>query len=93
MIIGKQIHELIDKYLITPADLGKEIGKKDYDDMANEINLLTEFPSDCGHETLMKAVAIIKQWHGDEVFEIYYEKSPEMAPIRKILGNKVPADL
>lgn len=46
MIDGKQIHELIDKYLITPSDLGKEIGREDYEAMATEINLLTEFPSD-----------------------------------------------
>jgi len=43
--------------------------------------------------TLLKAVKIIKQWHDmndrnapEEIFKIYYERSPEMESIRLALG-------
>jgi hypothetical protein len=36
---------------------------------------------------LRAAVPIIKAWHGDEVFDIYYEYSPEMKPIREALAK------
>lgn len=49
--------------------------------------------NDRWHDAMLKAVSIIKQWHGEEVFDIYYERSPEMEPVRKILGDKVPGGL
>lgn len=43
---------------------------------------------------LLRAVKIIKQWHDmdnynpdDNVFQIYYEHSPEMKMIRNTLGS------
>ena len=38
-------------------------------------------------EALRESVKIIKQWHGDIAFDIYYEKSPEMKNIRSILKD------
>lgn len=35
---------------------------------------------------LIACVAVAKAWHGDEVWDIYYNHSPEMAPIRELLG-------
>jgi len=34
-------------------------------------------------ELLKHAVEIIHDWHGDEVWKIYYNHSPEMKPIRE----------
>ena len=34
-------------------------------------------------ELLEHAVSIIRGWHGEEVFDIYYRHSPEMKPIRE----------
>jgi hypothetical protein len=43
---------------------------------------------------LLKAVKIIKQWHDmpeknpdPMMFKIYYNQSPEMKPIREVLGT------
>jgi len=38
-------------------------------------------------QALLQAVKVIKQWHGDEVFDIYYNHSPEMKMIREALGG------
>ena len=37
-------------------------------------------------QALLQAVKVIKQWHGEDVFEIYYNNAPEMEMIRNILG-------
>jgi len=34
---------------------------------------------------LIKAVTIIRQWHGKEAFEIYYNMSPDMKSIRQLV--------
>jgi len=34
------------------------------------------------YEALVQAVKVIKAWHGDEMFDIYYKKSPEMELIQ-----------
>lgn len=34
---------------------------------------------------LCRAVSVIRDWHGEEAFDIYYDSSPEMEPIRKEL--------
>lgn len=45
-------------------------------------------PSEGIDEILQKAVAVIKQWHNaDEVWDIYYNHSPEMKPIREFLAG------
>ncbi len=36
---------------------------------------------------LRKAVAIIRDWHGEPAWPIYYAKSPEMTVIRNVLGK------
>lgn len=36
---------------------------------------------------LKKCVEVLKMWHGPEAFEIYYDHSPEMAPIRRVLPH------
>lgn len=33
---------------------------------------------------LRKAVAIIRSWHGEAAWPIYYAKSPEMAVVRRV---------
>lgn len=38
-------------------------------------------------QALLQAVKVIKQWHGEEVFEIYYNNAPEMGLIRNQLGS------
>lgn len=35
---------------------------------------------------LIACVAVAKAWHGDPVWDIYYNHSPEMKPIRDLLG-------
>lgn len=55
----------------------KAIYKKDLDRLQKQNAELLE--------ALKKSVEIIKTWHGDEWWSIYYEKSPEMKPIREIL--------
>ncbi len=35
---------------------------------------------------LVACVAVAKGWHGPVVWDIYYNNSPEMKPIREILG-------
>lgn len=59
---------------------------------------LTQIPKDkavlqaCDIEIVRQAVEIIKLWHGlengesEELFKIYYKGSPEMQPIREVLG-------
>lgn len=42
-------------------------------------------------EALKKAVEVIKQWHGEEVFDIYYNHAPEMKPIREAISQLPPA--
>ena len=38
-------------------------------------------------EALLACVAVAKAWHAaDDVWEIYYNHSPEMKPIRDVLG-------
>ena len=39
------------------------------------------------YEALNQAVLIIKQWHGKECFDIYFNNAPEMKPIRSILND------
>ena len=42
-------------------------------------------------EALRSAIEVIKQWHNaDEVWDIYYNHSPEMKPIREALLNYKP---
>lgn len=42
-------------------------------------------------DVVKKAVAVIKQWHqADNVWDIYYNHSPEMKPIRDYLKKYVP---
>jgi hypothetical protein len=36
-------------------------------------------------EALQKSVEVIRQWHGNEVFDIYYNNAPEMKPIREAI--------
>ena len=36
-------------------------------------------------EALVKSVSVIEQWHGKEVFEIYYKHAPEMKVIRSVI--------
>jgi len=43
-------------------------------------------------EALVQAVKVIKMWHGDEVFDIYYNCSPEMKLIREALSENEQAD-
>lgn len=43
-------------------------------------------------EALEKAVEVIKQWHGEVAFDIYFNHSPEMKPVKDILNkHKVDA--
>jgi hypothetical protein len=35
---------------------------------------------------LIACVAVAKAWHGPDVWDIYYNHSPEMKPIRDLLG-------
>lgn len=35
---------------------------------------------------LEQCVNVAKAWHGDEAFDIYFNHSPEMKPIRELLG-------
>jgi hypothetical protein len=41
-------------------------------------------------EALEQAVSVIKVWHGPEVFDIYFNHSPEMKLIRDMLGTMLP---
>jgi hypothetical protein len=38
-------------------------------------------------KALEQAVRVINQWHGDDVFDLYYNHSPEMKLIRDALGK------
>lgn len=38
-------------------------------------------------KALKKSVEVIKQWHGNDVFDIYFNQSPEMESIRKALKS------
>ena len=39
-------------------------------------------------EALSKSIEVIKQWHGDEVFDTYYNHAPEMKTIREANEQK-----
>lgn len=39
------------------------------------------------YEALAQAVKVIKMFHGDEVFDIYFHHSPEMKLIREVAPN------
>lgn len=41
----------------------------------------------CGQlkKGLKQCVRVLREWHGPEAFEIYYDHSPEMAQVRKVL--------
>ena len=39
---------------------------------------------------LIQAVEVIKDWHGEEAFDIYYKHSPEMKLIREALLENEP---
>jgi len=36
-------------------------------------------------DALKKCIEVLRLWHGPEAFEIYYDHSPEMKPIRDVL--------
>lgn len=38
-------------------------------------------------EALIKSIRVIKQWHGADVFDIYYNNAPEMKPIREAIAK------
>lgn len=40
---------------------------------------------------LEQCVRVVKMWHGDDCFDLYFNHSPEMKPIRDILG-KMPEE-
>jgi len=40
-------------------------------------------------KALEQCVRVVRQWHGDDVFDIYFNHSPEMKLVRDVLG-KVP---
>ena len=48
-----------------------------------------EWAEDRSHlvKALEQAVSVIKVWHGPEVFDIYFNHSPEMKLIRDVLGK------
>lgn len=42
---------------------------------------------------LKQCINVLRQWHGPEAFEIYYDHSPEMALVREVLPEyRVPQD-
>lgn len=43
-------------------------------------------PIEVWRSALRQCVRIAQAWHGDEAFDIYYNHSPEMKPIRELLG-------
>jgi len=43
-------------------------------------------------QALKQCVNVLKQWHGDDAFDIYFNHSPEMALIREALGE-MPEEL
>ena len=42
-------------------------------------------------QALEQCVRVVKQWHGDDAFDLYFNHSPEMKLIRDVLG-KMPED-
>jgi len=36
-------------------------------------------------DALKQCVAVLRQWHGEEVFDIYYNHAPEMQAVREAL--------
>lgn len=48
----------------------------------NEVEIVTKYQN-----ALIEGVKIIRCWHGEVVFDIYYLHSPEMRPIWELLGN------